>query len=72
MSKQYTIKQLFTADELKRALDIFAASKPGTFCDNVVREVVTPEVMARIDALTGQKNDARYMGYALEYAISAY
>lgn len=60
---------LFTDQEIKRAAELFERAQPGTFCTTVVREVITPEVLARIDQRLGQKNDARYWGYALEHAM---
>lgn len=68
--KTVALGELFTDAEIKHAADLYARALPGTFCENVVREVITPDVMARIDKHLGQKNDARYFGYALEYAIS--
>lgn len=61
---------LFSNDELKRAGELFTSSPPGTFCTNVVREVITPDVLARINEKTEQQNDARYLGYALEHALT--
>ena len=33
-------------------------------------EIITDEVMKRIDGETGQENDRRYMAYRLEYVAS--
>lgn len=67
--KTVALGELFTDAEIERAADLYRNAQPGTFCNTVVLKVITPEVLARIDAHTGQKNDARYLGYALEYAL---
>ncbi len=54
---------LFTAAEVKAARRIIAAEPFAT--DRVRQEVVTPEVMARINRETGQSNDRLYMTYRL-------
>ena len=59
---------LFTADEVKRAKDILAtATAPHT---RIRDEIITDDVMQRIDQQTGQKNDPLYMAYRLEYVAS--
>lgn len=52
---------LFTQDEVRRA--------KGATIDAAVK-IITPAVMSRIDAETGQTNDARYMAYRLMYIAS--
>lgn len=52
---------LFTQDEVRRAKGASIAA---------VAEIITPAVMSRIDAETGQQNDARYMAYRLMYIAS--
>lgn len=56
---------LFTKDEVRRARKLVATSLTphGLIC----AEIVTPDVMRRIDAATGQSNDQHYMAYRLEY-----
>lgn len=67
--KTVALGEVFTDAEIERAAALYNCCKPGGFCDAVVREVITPEVLARIDAHLGQKNNARYWGYALEHAL---
>lgn len=56
---------LFTRDEVKRAKKIMAAeSIPHTRLRN---EVVTEEVMKRINEETRQENHRDYMAYRLEH-----
>ena len=62
---------LFTAAEVQRAKDIIATSMDGAQVSSRIRdEIITDEVMKRIDGETGQENDRRYMAYRLEYVAS--
>lgn len=62
---------LFTAAEVQRAKDIIATSRDSTQASSRIRdEIITDEVMKRIDGETGQENDRRYMAYRLEYVAS--
>ena len=62
---------LFTSDELKRAKDIIATSRDSAHASQRIRdEIVTDEVIERINHETGQENDRRYMAYRLEYVAS--
>lgn len=56
---------LFTEDEVQRAKTILKAS--STPHARILDEIVTDEVMQRINRDTGQENDRRYMAYRLEY-----
>lgn len=65
--KQFKIGQLFTKDAMKLAAAIFLDDK-ANFASRCVKEIIEPE-LARIDALTGQENDPRYLAYALAYVL---
>lgn len=76
---RYTISQrspivnqdLFTADEIQRAKDIIATSRDTPqISQRIHDEIITDEVMARINKGTGQENDRKYMAYRLEYVAS--
>lgn len=63
---------LFTRDEVQRAKTILSSSMDTVQKNKRLRdEIITDEVMQRIDCETGQKNDRRYMAYRLEYVASA-
>lgn len=63
---------LFTAAEVQRAKDIIATSMDGAQASSRIRdEIITDEVMKRIDGETGQENERRYMAYRLEYVATA-
>lgn len=63
-----SLAELFTEDELQAAVELYENSSPGTFNKAVVAKIVAP-ALPRINKATGQQNDARYWGYALEHAI---
>lgn len=54
---------LFTVLEVRRAKGASIAA---------ALEIITPAVMSRIDAETGQQNNTRYMAYRLMYIASRY
>lgn len=59
---------LFTEDEVSRARSVIATSMDlRQRHQRLFDEIVTPEVMARIDAATGQANNRDYMAYRVEY-----
>ena len=65
-----SLAELFTEAELQAAVELYENSSPGTFNKAVVEKIVEP-ALPRINKVTGQENDARYWGYALEHAISS-
>lgn len=56
---------LFTEDEVQRAKTILKSS--NTPSARIRDEIVTDEVVQRINRDTGRENDRRYMAYRLEY-----
>lgn len=56
---------LFTEDEVSRAKSLLRNQSNPHY--RILEEIVTAEVMQRIDDETGQKNDRDYMAYRLEY-----
>lgn len=67
--KTWTIGELFTGAEIDKAVQLYKQqSSQSKFIDEVVQAIVKP-ALPRINRLTGQENDARYLAYALEYAI---
>lgn len=60
---------LFTESEVKRARKII--NKAALPHKRIRNEILTDEVMARIDKQTGQTNDRRYMAYRLEALVNA-
>ena len=62
---------LFTAAEVQRAKDIITTSMDGAQASSRIREeIITDEVMERVNRESGQENDRRYMAYRLEYVAS--
>lgn len=69
MAKTITIHDFLTEKEIARALKLYQAAAPGTFNRTIVAKIIEPN-MARINRALGQENDARYLGYAVEYVFS--
>lgn len=79
-----TIGQMFTKEELKKAFklieDYFASTVVITennqadarppLNDMLKKHILTPETMARIEALVGHENNADYLAYVLQYAYT--
>lgn len=64
-------QDLFTAEEIQRAKDIIKTSRDAPHISQRIHdEIITDEVMARINKGTGQENDRKYMAYRLEYVAS--
>lgn len=59
---------LFTVDEVRRAKKIVRGSLIAM--PAIRDQIVTEEVMERINRETGQKNHRDYMAYRLEYIAS--
>jgi hypothetical protein len=67
-----TIGELFTLEETKLAAEIFNKHKDkgGHILHYELATQVVDPALSRINALTKQINDARYLAYALEYAMT--
>lgn len=60
---------VFTEDQLNRAVVIFETTPRDEFHARVLREVIEP-ALPEINRKTGQKNDARYWAYMLFYVFT--
>lgn len=67
-TKHFELGDLFTEAEIEAARTLYLQLPTEQFNRRVVEEVVQA-AMPRIDRVTGQQNDARYMGYALANAF---
>lgn len=67
MAKSFTVGELFTEIEIKRAVLIWKTDRTN-FHRRAVTEIVEP-VLPRINKTTGQENDARYLAYMLEFVV---
>lgn len=69
-TKMVKVGDLFTEAEIKRAAALFDKHQQSglKLVDALQTEVVEP-ALPRIDTATGQRNDARYLAYVLEYAM---
>jgi hypothetical protein len=70
-NKTISIGELFTVAEIALAAELYKNFRgTGCFAAECERCVVAP-ALSRINATTGQQNDARYWAYALEFALGS-
>jgi len=68
--KHAALTDILTAEEIEKAKELWQRhGDDGTFNKAVVAQIIEPN-LARINAKLGQENEARYLGYAIEYAFS--
>lgn len=68
MPKTMTIGDFLTEAEVDKAIKLYKEAAPGSFARRCANEIITP-VLPRINAKLGQTNDAKYLAYAVEYAL---
>jgi hypothetical protein len=68
MTKTITIDQFLTEAEIAEAINLFTTASPGTFAATVDERIIAPN-LDRINASLGQKNDSRYLAYAVEWTL---
>ena len=64
-SRLHQLGDLFTQEELDRAIKLFVECRTHEFAERCDTEVVAP-VLQRINKVTGQQNDSRYLAYLLQ------
>jgi len=69
MKTEELLTKIFTTDELKEADKIIKVCRKDNVQPNATlkREFVTPEMMKKVEKKAGQKMDASYVGYLVEY-----
>lgn len=68
MTKTLGIRQLFTPKMVDLAKEVRRRTPRHQRAEVMAQDVITPE-MARINEVTGQENDAKYMAYLLDFSI---
>ena len=64
-----TIGEILTPDEVERSMELWKACPDGTgFAAKLATQVIAP-ALPRIDAATGQSNDAKFIAYMVEHAM---
>lgn len=66
--KTVALAEILSPSEIERAKELYREDSDESFNSRLVRELIEPN-MARINAATGQENDARFIGYAIEYCL---
>lgn len=68
--KEFTITDLLTDQEIKRARQMYRRFKDtGRFAAEVSKQLIEPN-MERINRRLGQENDPMFLAYAVEYILS--
>lgn len=65
-SKMVSMRDILTEAEIKTAENLYTSVPVAEFNKKVAEEIISP-VLRRINAKLGQENDARYIGYLVEY-----
>lgn len=73
--QEYSLDEIFGDVNLESARKIYEAywSDPGSFEDSLavtLQKRIVDDALDMIDHRTGQQNDARYMSYVLEWALT--
>lgn len=73
--KEYSLDEIFGDVNLESARNIYLAywDDPGSFEDSLavtLQKRIVDDALDMIDHRTNQKNDARYMSYVLEWALT--
>jgi hypothetical protein len=63
--RQIQVGELFTEDEINRAIKLYASVPTHLFATRCDAEIVAP-VIDRINKKTGQQNSSRYLAYVLQ------
>ena len=68
MTKTVKLDAIMTKTEMRAAIKLYEIAEDGTFAERCAAEIIRP-VLERINKATGQKNDAKYLAYCVEYAV---
>lgn len=63
------IADFLTKDQAAKAIALYEAHGHWDAVDEIRTQVIVPN-LSTIDAKLGQRNDARYLAYAVVYALS--
>lgn len=66
--KMAKLTDFLTRDEIERAVKLYVEATPGTFAPRCEAEIVKP-ILARINTTLGQENHAKFIAYAIEFAL---
>lgn len=70
MTKMMSVTDFLTAEEIDRAIRLYGETLgKGIFATRCAAEIIAP-VLPRINEKLGQENDAKYLAYAVEYALA--
>ena len=66
--KTLKIGQILDGQEMNEALKLYKSCENHQFAERCAAEIIRP-VLERINKVSGQENDPKYLAYCVEYAI---
>ena len=66
--KALSVGQILTTKEMKEALKLYKTAESGRFAERCAAEIIRP-LIERINKVSGQENDPKYLAYCIEYAL---
>jgi hypothetical protein len=66
--KTLSIGQILTPAEMTKAIRLYKHCESYQFAKRCADEIISP-VLDRINKISGQENDPKYLAYCIEYAI---
>jgi hypothetical protein len=66
--RQFTLTDILTPGELRRARKLYGKADPGTFTRRCASEIIQPR-LERIEKTLGQTCDARNLAYCCAYVF---
>jgi hypothetical protein len=67
--KTITIGEFLTDQEIEQVSRLYRTAQPGTFNRLLTEQIIQPNI-ERINKALGQENDARYLAYVVEFALT--
>lgn len=68
MTKTVAIGSILTKEEVLQAAQLYEQVARSEFAERCAAEIIRPAI-ERINKVTGQENDAKYLAYCVEYAL---
>jgi hypothetical protein len=64
--KQIDLEDILSPAEIVRARELYNTQADESYNSRLIREILADK-MKRVNEVTGQENDARYIAYAIEW-----
>jgi len=67
-AKTLPVGQILTQKEMKEAIRLYKKCETHQFAERCAAEIIRPAI-ERINKVTGQENDPKYLAYCVEYSL---